>query len=160
MDKKKNIHFYVFFNLIFLLTLFFSLRFYILFWGNARYDLTFLEVLPGFFEDIFLAFLAALLTFLALNLSKWLFFVFVLPFELIMIVTSYSNLQYVNFFKESLRLFDLEYMRNIGNLWVSTATDMRYRAGEILFLIIPLLVFAVFVVIIIKFGIKRINLKK
>lgn len=160
MRKEKNISFYFVLNLVFLLTLLFSIRIYILFWGNAKSDFAFLEVLPGFLEDVSLALLTACLAYLALNLSKWLFLALIFPFELIIIITSYSNLQYVNFFKENLRLFDLEYVKNIGDLWASTATDMRYHPGEILFLLIPILVIVIFTFLIIRFGVKRIHLAK
>ena len=160
MRKEKNISFYFVINLVFLLSLLFSIRIYLLFLGNARSEFAFLEILPGFLEDVFLALLTTCLAYLALNLNRWLFLILIFPFELIIIISSYSNLQYVNFFKENLRLFDLEYVRNIGDLWASTATDMRYHSGEILFLIIPLLVFVIFTYITIRFGVKSIHLKK
>ena len=160
MVKEKSPYFYFLYNFFFLLFFFFILRVYLLFSGNVGGKYSFTEVLPGFLEDAFLAILLAVLTYLALAVSKWLFFIFVFPLELFVIITTYSNLQYVNFFRENLRLFDLEYLRNFGDLWKSTATDMRLHAGEFLFIALPLLVFLALIILIIVSKRKKISLKK
>lgn len=151
MKKPKKIATYALFNFSFLLLLFISLRAYLLLSGNVGRNFPSSEILAGFLEDAFLASVFGLVAYLLLSLSKILFFIVVFPLETFVIITSYSNLQYVNFFRENIRLFDLEYLRNMGDLWKSTATDMRFRAGEFLFILIPFLLFFLFCFCVIKY---------
>lgn len=151
MKTPNKITAYVLFNFSFLLLLFLALRAYLFLSGNVGRNFPFSEITAGFFEDILLASALGFLTFLALSLSKILFFIVVFPLEMFIVITSYSNLQYVNFFRENIRLFDLEYLRNIGDLWKSTATDMRFRPGEFLFILIPLLLFLLYCFSIMKY---------
>jgi len=136
---------FVLITLFFSLLFFFSIRVYLVYSGNIKGDFLFSEVLAGFSEDAFLAIVLSLLTLFTLSLSKTLYLLLVFPLKLMIIITCYANLQYVNFFGENLRLFDLEYIRNLGSVWKFSLINVRIRQGEILFLILPLLfVFAYF----------------
>lgn len=156
MLKERSINGFVLFNLLFLFALFCSLRAYLLLSGNIQGDFPLKEVLAGFSHDALLAVVLTWITFIALYIGKAVYFIFAFSLQLIVVITSYSNLQYVNFFRENLRLFDLEYIRNIGDLWRSTATDLYIHPGEILFLIVPLLVLLAQAIYIIKLRKKRI----
>lgn len=160
MAKERNLLYFVLVNFLFFLILFCSLRAYLLFSGNYEGNFPFFEVLAGFIEDSLLAAVLSWLTFLTLALRKALYFLFAFPLQVFIIIMSYSNLQYANFFRENLRLFDLEYIRNIGDLWKSTVTDLWIRPGEPLFLIVPLLILLVLAIFIIKLRWKKISFKK
>ncbi|MFB0565666.1 MAG: LTA synthase family protein [Candidatus Aminicenantaceae bacterium] len=159
MVKEKNILGIVLFSFFFFLVFFVSLRIYILYSENIEGNFPFSEAFAGFCEDAFLASLLTCFTYIALALSKVVYFILIFPLNLIVIITSYSNLQYVNFFRENLRLFDFEYLRNIGGTWKSTISDLWLHPGEFLFLILPILILVGQLVFIIRLRKKKVLLK-
>ena len=140
MSKEKTVFTFVLITFFFFLLFFFSTRVYLVYSGNIPGSFLFSEVLAGFLEDAFLATVLALLTLFALSLSKTLFLLLVFPLKLMIVITCYANLQYINFFGENLSLFDFEYIRNLSSVWKFSLKNVWIRQGEILFLILPLLV--------------------
>lgn len=92
----------------------------------------------GFLEDAACAAGLALLTLLALAIGKRPYFAAVFPLQILVVLISYANFQYVNFYGDNIRLFDLEYVRNMGATWQESLRDVWTRPIEFLFLIIPL----------------------
>jgi len=121
--------------------LFLGSRAYLVYAGNGRVSGAFPEVLGGFLEDVSLAAILSLSTILALSVGRGLYFGAVFPLKLIIVITCYANFQFVQFYGDgrNLRLFDLEYVRNMGTTWKNTVfRDLWVRPSELLFIIVPL----------------------
>ncbi len=155
MSKEKTVFPFVLITFSIFLLFFLSIRIYLVYSGNVPGSFSFSEVLAGFLEDVFLASALSLSTLLTLSLSKALYLLLVFPLNLIVVITCYANLQYVNFFGENLALFDLEYIRNLGSVWKFSLNHIWIRRGEPFFLILPLLAILAELVVLLKTKIRK-----
>lgn len=160
MARQKTVLYPASVSFVFFLLLFYSVRAYSVYSGNSPGTYPRSEVLAGFLEDTCLAACLALLTLLSFSLSRRLYFLAAFPLKIIIVVTCYANLQYVNFFGENLRLFDFEYVRNLGSTWRTLFQDLWFRKAELLFLIMPLLALFAALSILIKARFKRLGARK
>ncbi len=116
--------------------LFFALRAYVLLFSGSAGPAP--GSAAGFLEDAAFAAALALLTLLAVAAAKRLYFATIFPLKIFVALVCYANLQYVNFYGDNIRLFDLEYIQNMGGTWKDTLRDFWVRPLELLFLAVPL----------------------
>jgi glucan phosphoethanolaminetransferase (alkaline phosphatase superfamily) len=121
---------------------FFALRAYETFVSRNPGASSAASPIPGFLEDFGFGAGLGLLTLLALATGKRVYFLTAFPLEIFVVLLSYANLQYVNFYGDNIRLFDLEYVQNMGATWKETIRDVWMRPVELLFLLVPLAVLA------------------
>jgi hypothetical protein len=136
--REKTAVYFAGWTFVSFMALFFGLRIYVLLFARNPGHSPAVGFQAGFLEDAALAGGLALLTLLALVTGKRVYFSIVFPLKILVVVTSYANLQYINFYGENIRLFDLEYLQNMGPTWKETLRDLWVRPFELLFLIIPM----------------------
>ena len=136
--REKKAAYFCGWTFVFFMALFFGLRIYVLFFARNPSHSPAVGFQAGFLEDAAFASGLALLTLLALSAGKRIYFSTVFPLKFLVALTSYANLQYINFYGENIRLFDLEYLQNMGPTWKETLRDLWVRPLELLFLVIPM----------------------
>jgi hypothetical protein len=139
MARQRTVLSFALATFVLFFLFFLGVRTYLVCSGNVPGASTFSEVLPGFLEDLGLAAGLSLLALIALSLGKAPYLLLVWPLQALIVLFSYANLQYVNFFGENVGLFDLEYVRNLGSVWKFSLKHIWIRRGEPLFLVLPLL---------------------
>jgi hypothetical protein len=141
--RERRVPYFAGATLLFSLAFLFVSRAYALFLAQDAGPSPASGIPTGFLEDSAIAACLALLTLLAFAAGKRAYFTIVFPLKILVVLTSYANLKYVNFYRENIRLFDLEYIQNMGSTWKETLRDLWVRPYELLFLIVPLAALAI-----------------